>query len=80
MMHSIATSDLKSDDRYVVPNQTQEQETDYLCWCSKQKNGKISKTLIGKVTKVIHGTLLGARLFHDKLKVRDPNQYRIQNE
>ena len=32
----------RSDDRYVVPNQTQEQETD-LCWYSKQKNGKINQ-------------------------------------
>lgn len=36
---------------------------------SKQKNGKISTTLIGKVTKAIYGgILLGARLFYDELR------------
>ena len=35
---------------------------------SRRKNGKTTRTLIGKVTKAIYGTLLGARLFYDKLK------------
>ena len=39
-----------------------------LIWYYKQKNRILTKTLFGKVTKAIYGTLLGARLFYDKLK------------
>jgi hypothetical protein len=35
---------------------------------SRRKNEKTTRTLIGKVIKAIYGTLLGARLFYDKLK------------
>ena len=33
-----------------------------------RKNGGVRKVLVGKVTKAIYGTLLGAVLFYNKLK------------
>ena len=35
---------------------------------TKKRNGGMRKVLVGKVTKAIYGTLLGAVLFYNKLK------------
>ena len=35
---------------------------------TKNRNGGMRKVLVGKVTKAIYGTLLGAMLFNNKLK------------
>ena len=35
---------------------------------TKKRNGGIRRVLVGKVTKAIYGTLLGAVLFYNKLK------------
>ena len=35
---------------------------------TKKRNGGMRKVLVGKVTKVIYGTLLGVVLFYNKLK------------
>ena len=35
---------------------------------TKMKNGRTRKVLVGKITKAIYGTLLGAILFYKKLR------------
>lgn len=35
---------------------------------TKRRDGRKTRVLVGKITKAIYGTLLGARLFYDKLK------------
>ena len=35
---------------------------------TKKRNGGVRRVLVGKVTKAIYGTLLGAVLFYNKLK------------